>query len=78
MDKQHVEPVVTSPAEDSYDEFLKGQRKRQAVWNEQRAASRAKVVHTPTENKNAARRDCYSVHSPRELLKRRIPTGFSW
>ena len=31
VDREHVEPVVTSPAEDPYEEFLKGQRKRQAV-----------------------------------------------
>lgn len=68
VDKEHVEPVVTSPAEDPYEEFLKGQRKRQAVWNEQRAARRAKVVHTPILLKT---RKC----SKERLLQPPFPTG---
>ena len=50
MDETRVELVVTSPAEDPYEEFLKGQRKRQIVWNAQQAARRAKLVHPPMEN----------------------------
>ena len=77
MDKEHVEPVVTSPAEDPDEEFLKGQRKRQAVWNEQQAARRAKVVHTPIENKEMQQGETVTASIPHGSLQRdESPPGF--
>ena len=52
--KAAVEPL-NPPAADPYAEFLKAQKKREAMWSAERAAKRAKVNSTRVENSREIR-----------------------
>ena len=49
MNEKLAEPLENLPTADPYEEFLKGQRKREATWSAERAAKKAKVNSSPVE-----------------------------
>ena len=49
MNEKSAEPLENLPGAHPYEEFLKGQRKREAAWSAERAAKKAKVNSSPVE-----------------------------
>ena len=49
MNEKLAEPLENLPTADPYEEFLKGQRKREATWSAEHAAKKAKVNSSPVE-----------------------------
>ena len=58
--KAVVEPL-NPPAVDPYVEFIKAQKKREAMWSAERAAKRAKVNSTQVENSREMRRGASQI-----------------
>lgn len=49
LNEKPAEPLENLPAADPYEDFLKGQRWREATWSAERAAKQAKVNSSPVE-----------------------------
>ena len=49
MNEKLAEPLENLPTADPYEDFLKGQKKREATWSAERATKKEKVNSLPVE-----------------------------